>query len=257
MRFTVREIARYYDSTPESISSPFGGVGTWDVEHPYLDEVLETMGIDLEGKKILDVGCGSGWFSVYCMKRGCFYCGIDITDRCIQLTNKVASRVLKASGDSLPFASGFFDYVFFMDSFEHLTRQKLAVEEASRVLAESGRVFVSVPNYSNMCGIVKKIEEAIGFYRKDTWAPFNFWAPQALEHFMTPGRVKQVFSEGGFENFRMIGGHSDFLDGIFPWINHRFMLGASIIRKAFSLIERPLTKMFPWLSLHNFWLIGK
>lgn len=257
MKPKSKEIAKYYDANPASISSPFGGVGTWNAEHVYLDEVLKTLGIDLAGKKILDIGCGSGWFASYCKGKTGLYVGIDISDTCVRFTEKVTPNVVKAGAESLPFLPDLFDYVFYVDSFEHIPSQGLAVKEAYRVLNKNGKVFVSVPNYSNVCGLVKKFEEAAGFYEKDSWAPFNLWAPQALEHFMTPGRVKAVFSREGFGDFKMIGGHGDLLDGIFPWIDHKYMVGASIIRKVFSLVERPLNRFFPWLSLHNFWVIGK
>lgn len=251
------DIAVYYDTNPESISSPFGGIGTWDAEHAYLDEVLEKMGVDISGKKVLDVGCGSGWFASYCIRKKAVYTGIDISDVCVRYTLKVTPNVMKASGEELPFDKGSFDYVFYIDSFEHFPRQGLAAAEAFRVLGSDGKVFISLPNYSNICGLVKKFQEGMGFAEKDTWAPFNHWAPQALEHFMTPRRVKKIFLKSGFTGFRMMGGRADFIDGIFPWIDHRYMIGASIIRKAFSLVEKPLNRFFPWLSLHNFWVIGK
>lgn len=172
---------------------------------------------------------------------------------------KILPNIIRADAQTLPIKSNLFDYIFCIDSFEHIPHQNLAAEEFYRVLKKNGKAFLSIPNYSNVAGMVKKIEELLGFYEKDSWAPFAHWTHQILEQFMTPNRVKTIFAKSGFKKFTMIGGHCDFLDGIFPWINHKLMPRPSHIRRIFAYVERPLNRLFPWLSLHNFnfWLIGK
>lgn len=257
MKLTSKEIANYYETHPASVSSPFGGIGTRNADNAYLNEVLSDLRADLKGRDVLDVGCGSGWFARYCGGKVRSYVGMDITAGCAKMTKDIAPHVILGTAESLPFRPGAFDYVFYIDSFEHIADQERATAEAYRVLKVDGKAFVSVPNYSNVCGFVKKFEEGMGLCAKDSWAPFDHWTPQVLEHFMTPVQVRCVFEKGGFTRFRMIGGRHDFLDGVFPWIDHRFMVGERIVRKLFSLVEGPLALLFPWLSLHNFWLIGK
>lgn len=256
-RSAAANIADYYKTNPIMISSPFSGVGgALSRENGYFSETLEKLGIALEDSRVLDVGCGSGWFAYYCWGRGVKYTGVDISETSLEMTLKVSPNVLKADAQALPFQDRSFDYVFCIDSFEHVPDQAQAAREFNRVLVDKGRVFLSVPNYSNMAGLVKKLEEAFGGYEKDSWAPFDRWAPQALERFMTPGRVRRLFSEAGFSAFSVIGGQRDLLDGIFPWIDHACMPAAARVRELFSRVQWPLEGCY-LLSLHNFWLIRK
>lgn len=250
-------IAGYYDRNPGMISSPFGGVNSaTDYGHPYLTETLAALGVGLQGKRVLDAGCGSGWFARYCKARGVDYTGADISETSVALSRKVTPNIVQADSQALPFEDGSFDYVFCIDSFEHVPDQGRAAAEFRRVLRTGGAVFLSVPNYSNVGGLVKWFEETAGFYEKDTWAPFDRWAPQALEQFMTPGRVRRVFGGAGFENFSVIGGRNDLLEGIFPWIAHRRMPYAYSVKELFMRFQKPLERFYR-LSLHNFWLIKK
>lgn len=257
MKPSRRAIANYYETHPASVSSPFGSKETRSSENAYLSEVLSELDVELQAKDVLDVGCGAGWFARYCAGTVKSYVGMDITTSCAQMTMDVTPRVILGTAESLPFGPAAFDYISYIDSFEHIPDQERATAEAHRVLREHGKVFVSVPNYSNVCGLVKKFEERMGMCAEDSWAPFDHWTPQILEHFMTPGQVRRVFGAGGFTKFHMIGGRHDLLDGVFPWIDHKFMVGERAVRKLFSFVERPLTMLFPWLSLHNFWVIEK
>ncbi len=253
-----KNIAKYYDNHPTMISSPFGGVGgLLSSENVYLREVLMALKIDLQDKKVLEVGCGGGWLAYFCKGFVKTYVGLDITNTCVKLSKKISPNIIQADAQILPIKSNLFDYVFCIDSFEHIPHQDIASKEFYRVLKNEGKVFMSIPNYSNVAGIVKKIAELIGSYEKDTWAPFDCWAPQVLEQFMTPNRVKTTFDRSGFQKSTMIGGYRDFLDGIFPWINHKLMPSPHMLRRIFAYIEKPLNRSFPWLSLHNFWLIEK
>jgi hypothetical protein len=50
------EIRAYYENNPLMVSSPFGGVD--GINEPLLEQVLDRLGIQLEGKRILDAGVG-------------------------------------------------------------------------------------------------------------------------------------------------------------------------------------------------------
>lgn len=251
------DIAGYYDTHPRMMSSPFGGVNsTHDADNGYLTETLSRFNVDLRDKKVLDVGCGAGWFARYCKGVVRSYTGVDISSAAVAICRGITPNIIQADSQDLPFSPGSFDYVFCVDSFEHVPDQYKAACEFYRVLGKDGKVFLSVPNYSNVAGIVKKFEEGAGFYEKDSWAPFDRWSCQVLEQFVTPKRVKSIFGKAGFKKFSVVGGRLDLLDGVFPWINHRWMPYPDVVRNLFLRIQKPLER-FHWLSLHNFWLIER
>lgn len=78
-------------------------------------------------KRILDLGCGSGWLSIYLGRLGFFVTGVDISEHAIQLARQWAEReTLNARFDvgdiaDLPYPQGAFDAVVANSIFEHLT----------------------------------------------------------------------------------------------------------------------------------------
>lgn len=86
-----KNIAKYYDNHPGSVSSPFGGIGgVLSSKNVYLNEVLTTLKIDLQNKEILEIGCGRGWFAYYCKDIVNTYIGVDIAITCVKLSKNTA-----------------------------------------------------------------------------------------------------------------------------------------------------------------------
>ncbi len=101
---------------------------------------------DLLDKKLLDVGCGSGLWSVLLAQRGAQVYAIDISPEMVALTqrratlNGVGDRVLAKtmSARKLEFPDGFFDCVHGQDIVHHLEPGDFG-REVARVLAPGGR----------------------------------------------------------------------------------------------------------------------
>ncbi len=241
---------RYYEENPLMVSSPFGGVDGIDTE--LLMQVWRALDIDLRGRRVLDVGCGRGFMGEVVRGLGCEYVGTDL----------VASRggfpLAIADAARLPFSDAAFDAVLCVDAFEHFPEPTAATREFRRVLRPGGFVFLSVPNYANVAGIVKWRCERSGAYAPNSWAPFRRWQPQELEHPMTGRRVRCAFRAAGFTGFRRIGHGPEVGPGLFPWMDHpktservRFRL-----QRLFATIGPALAHVIPSASLHLFWRIS-
>jgi SAM-dependent methyltransferase len=98
----------------------------------------------LRGKRVLDVGCGTGVDLVRFAQGGARVTGVDIADGAITLARQnVAQRRLRAEllvadGERLPFADGQFDYVFAHGVAQYTTDGGRLVREVHRVLAPGG-----------------------------------------------------------------------------------------------------------------------
>ena len=108
--------------------------------------------INFKNKTILDVGCGSGWFSIWVSNNGAkeIY-GIDpLRD---QIENaKRSSKNKKMNfklgfAEDLPFKDNKFDCVFFFNSLHHVSTKFMnkAIEEAGRVIKETGDLYIIEP----------------------------------------------------------------------------------------------------------------
>lgn len=111
---------------------------------------------DIQGKTILDYGCGPGWQTICLARSGAGrVVGIDINQTWLEharsliaqleLTNKAV--VYNGWDDRL---AGRFDIVISKDSFEHYRDPELAVEEMKKSLRPTGKLFIvfSWPWYS-------------------------------------------------------------------------------------------------------------
>lgn len=98
----------------------------------------------LRGKRVLDLGCGTGVDLVRFARGGARVTGVDIADSAIALArSNVAHRGLRAGlmvadGERLPFADGCFDYVFAHGVAQYTTDGPRLVREVHRVLAPGG-----------------------------------------------------------------------------------------------------------------------
>ena len=102
--------------------------------------------VDLEGKRILDMGCGVGAFVRRLGEYSAEVYGTDIdAERVAEGTVEVPNLGL-AVCEQLPFADETFDVVILHEVLEHVTDDQETLREARRVLAPGGSVVVFCPN---------------------------------------------------------------------------------------------------------------
>ena len=90
--------------------------------------------------KVLDVGCGSGFFSSMAQEYEADITGIDASEPLIERAIQRAPSVKFLNGEmeSLPFDDHTFDYVCGFNSFQYAASVKNALTEANRVLKPGG-----------------------------------------------------------------------------------------------------------------------
>jgi ubiquinone/menaquinone biosynthesis C-methylase UbiE len=106
--------------------------------------------IQLDGKALLEVGCGDGRLTTFLADRAAAVTAIDPDGTKIEAAHrqfKGASFVV-GSGENLLFAAGSFDIVLFSYSLHHQDCVR-ALAEANRVLRKDGKILVIEPAYES------------------------------------------------------------------------------------------------------------
>jgi SAM-dependent methyltransferase len=107
--------------------------------------------VPVEGRRIVDVGCGDGALVRALAKRGGIVTGIEIDARALApalaAPTVAGERYLEGRAEALPLADASVDMVVFFNSLHHVPVSLLqaALGEAARVLVADGILFVLEP----------------------------------------------------------------------------------------------------------------
>ena len=107
---------------------------------------------DLQNKKVLEIGCGSGEVSVWFAKNGAQVSGADVSDESIKIAEHRSAenftdnqiKFYACPAEHLPFADKFFDLIFVNVSLHHMELES-ALKEFSRVLKPGGSFIAIEP----------------------------------------------------------------------------------------------------------------
>lgn len=128
----------------------------------------------LEGKKVLDVGCGKGRFARVLQERapGAEIWGLDISE---EMLSFVPEGIHTRAGamTELPFDDATFDCVYATESLEHAVEIERAVGELCRVLKTGGRLV-----------IIDKNVEHWGRFNTPAWE--KWFRREELEQLLAP-----------------------------------------------------------------------
>ncbi len=109
--------------------------------------------LDLVGRdrRVLDVGCSSGYLARPLTDRGCTVVGIELDPVAAGLARDVCERVLVGDVEEmeLPFEDGSFDAIVCGDLVEHLSDPDFFLARVRPLLEANGRLVLSTPNIAN------------------------------------------------------------------------------------------------------------
>ncbi len=107
---------------------------------------------DLQGQRLLDLGCGMGGLSTALALEGAKVTSLDYNRAYCEITRLRGKRYnlrfdpVNAAGEHLPFADAAFDTVVCMDVLEHVQQPEKLLAEISRVLAPGGLAYITAIN---------------------------------------------------------------------------------------------------------------
>jgi ubiquinone/menaquinone biosynthesis C-methylase UbiE len=161
---TVQSVRDYWDSHVlgfQYVTDPslepgtaefFAHIRPWmnPYKFPWIMERIERESALLQGRRLLEIGCGMGYDSLEFLKRGVRVVATDLTPNAIAMALRhfevegvQAEDVRVANALDLPFSDDSFDAVWSNGVFHATGDPKRALQEARRVLKPGGRAIIS------------------------------------------------------------------------------------------------------------------
>ncbi|GEM_PF-5275507 len=178
---------------PESLRRAEGGEfrSTW--------EAYFRPEVDLEGRCVLDLGCGRGAQAAALGALGArFVVAVDRQVEMLETTRAALARsgtrgaVVLADAARLPFRDGAFGAVLCTDTVEHLHRLQGTMDEMDRVLAPAGAACVAFAPYASRQG------GHLGNYTALPWCHLLVAHPILLERIRE--RTRELLADAGEED---------------------------------------------------------
>src|SRR5262252_6914283 len=117
-------------------------------ERQRLDRLERALGRPVRDLRMLNLGCGTGGFSVAAERAGALTWGVDMDPDAVAIAHArhPHGRVVRAAAESLPFRAESFDVVYCMSTLEHVADSGRVLSEIARVLEPNGVLYLHTPS---------------------------------------------------------------------------------------------------------------
>lgn len=153
------------------------------------NELLDKMEAFRKTNKILDVGCGAGFFLEQAKKRGWEVYGTEFSDlsmqNCISRGINMHQGVLQIEN----YKPEMFDVVTSFEVIEHINNPLEELAKFHALVRQKGLVYVTTPNYKYFFKDSPRFRKIIGF-------------PEHLSYY-TPKTLNFVFKKQGFKRIKI------------------------------------------------------
>ncbi len=166
-------------------------------QHWQCDECSRT---PLEGRSVLDVGCGGGLLAEPLARLGGKVTGLDASPEVISVARDHAELMgldIDYRAGDVQELEGRFDLVTAMEVVEHVADPALFVRALANRLAPEGLLIMSTPNATGWSKLLMiTISEGLGYIPKGTHDYDRFIAPDRLKLLLADAGLKCLDIEG-------------------------------------------------------------
>lgn len=180
----------------------------------------------------LDIGCGAGILTNMVAQRTSMIIGIDISITAIRKTKRSIKKAnvefVVCDAELLPFRNEIFDIIVSTETFEHLLEPLNCFNEIKRCKKRNGEVVFSVPNYLNLYGCIRTIQDrTIGKLFRLRWG-----LVQPVDNFFTIRNLTKLCNRAKLRRIETISLDRlpwTVLEGVFHYFS--FYFKGSIVHK--------------------------
>ncbi len=147
--------------------------------------------------KLLDIGCGAGYFSKLAVEEGAIVTGLDATTEFIAQAGKRVpdANFIVGEMEELPFEDNYFDVVCGFNSFQYAANIKNALTEAKRVLKNKRKLVIMIWGNKEDCEAASYLKAVGGLLPPPppgAGGPFALSENQSLEKILEEIEMKII-----------------------------------------------------------------
>jgi SAM-dependent methyltransferase len=144
---------------------------------PWQVDALRHLG-DVDGKDVLEIGCGLGEFAQELARRGARVVACDLIPFAVDETERrlagfPTAQAKVADIQRLSFRDASFDLVVSLETLEHVDDPGRALRELVRVTRPGGRLIITGPNYLSLMGLSRILLRLVGRRFTELGQPIN------------------------------------------------------------------------------------
>ena len=114
------------------------------------NEILDTFEKYRQNNRLLDVGCGIGYFLEEAQKRGWEVYGTEYTDRAIEICREKGFQTHKGKLDTANYPLESFDVITSFEVLEHINNPVEEVQNFHKLLRKGGLMYLTTPNFNSL-----------------------------------------------------------------------------------------------------------
>jgi 2-polyprenyl-3-methyl-5-hydroxy-6-metoxy-1,4-benzoquinol methylase len=164
----------------------------FDLRHKAL---LDMMAAEAHGRRLLEVGCGAGFFLKAAQRAGWNVEGIELSDEASRFAiERLNLPIRRERAETAPIPPASFDVAAMFDVIEHLFDPAGVLAAIAKALTPGGTLVISTPNF----------DSASRFALGSDWAVLS-----PLEHvyYFTEDSLRRLLAQTGFPTVRFVRQH--------------------------------------------------
>jgi SAM-dependent methyltransferase len=159
-------------------------------------ELLKLMAERTKGRRLLEVGCASGFFLKAAERAGWTVAGIELSEEAANFArSRLGLSVVSQPAEVAPFPEGSFDAAAMFEVIEHLFDPRSVLTAVARALVPGGTLVISTPNFDAAARLVLGVD----------WAVLS-----PLEHvyYFREDSLRQLLEATGFPDVQFVRTHA-------------------------------------------------
>lgn len=145
-------------------------------------ELLATFEPYRHTNRLLDIGCGAGYFLDEARAQGWQVWGTEYGERALRLARERGLDVIKAPLEADTFKTASFDVVTAFEVFEHVRDLMQAAAVVAQVLRRGGLLYCTTPNFNSLSRRVLGPRWSVVEYPEHLW----YFTPKTIRSWLEP-----------------------------------------------------------------------